>query len=525
MSVQDAHALSGLRSDAETNRLLRVVADFAAAERAAKIGYWRWVLTEKRPFWSPGMYDLLVRDAEIQEPDNDWLVSQIHPDDQHIVVNAIAEGIKTGLPIHYRCRDQGQTGVVRTFDNFGEVEKGPDGRTTAVLTLVQEVTASVQAETALQRSEEEFRHLTEYASDMISRHTWDSAYSYCSPSVLRLLGFRAEELIGMKMLELVHDDDRERTGAELRKAFDIGQSPRVTYRMRRKDDSFIWYESSARAIPSPHGGPPEEVVVVSRDVTERYNAELDLQAARERAEAASRTKSRFLANMSHELRTPLNAIIGFSDILLQELFGPIGTPRYKEYAQLINESGQLLLDLISDILDMSKIEAGKYELHVEELDAGEIVRACVRLMEGRANEHGVTLETIAPQAVSLVRADKRAVKQILLNLLSNAIKFTPNGGAVRVRAEIKGGQFEITVTDTGVGIPPEDLPRIGRPFEQVSADANLAKAGTGLGLALVKSLAQLHGGSLRIDSVVGQGTTVLVTLPIAARFAPSLQSA
>jgi signal transduction histidine kinase len=237
--------------------------------------------------------------------------------------------------------------------------------------------------------------------------------------------------------------------------------------------------------------------------------------AKEVAEQASHAKSAFLANMSHELRTPLNAVIGFSEMIRSEMFGPAGDPHYKEYAGLINGAGSHLLDLIGDILDMSKIEAGKLELHAERVDTALTVRECLELLAERAASGGVRVCTDFHRAPLSFEADKRAVKQILLNLLSNAIKFTPEGGEVFVRVWAANGLCHLSVEDTGVGIAASELGRIGNPFVQLSNNSG-RHPGTGLGLALVRSLAELHGGAFRIESVEGQGTTVTVTLPLVA---------
>ena len=238
--------------------------------------------------------------------------------------------------------------------------------------------------------------------------------------------------------------------------------------------------------------------------------------AKEVAERASHAKSAFLANMSHELRTPLNAVIGFSEMIHSEMFGPVGDAHYKEYAGLINGAGSHLLDLIGDILDMSKIEAGKLELHVARVDAAATVRECVELLAERASGDGVAIETDFPAAPIAMEADRRAVKQILLNLLSNAVKFTPAGGKVIVRVRADGGQCVLSVEDTGIGIPAGELGRIGNPFVQLSNNSG-RHPGTGLGLALVRSLTEMHAGVFKIESIEGQGTTVTVTLPLAAR--------
>ncbi len=244
------------------------------------------------------------------------------------------------------------------------------------------------------------------------------------------------------------------------------------------------------------------------------NAREEAIVAKDAAEKANRMKSMFLATMSHELRTPLNAVIGFSQMMEEETFGPLGDPHYTEYSGLIQKAGKHLLDLINDILDMSKIEAGKFELHRETIDCHAVVDECVVLMRERARQGGIALADEVPSGASQLYADPRAIKQILLNLLSNAIKFTPRGGRVTAKACQQNGFIAISVTDTGVGIPADQLYRLGNPFVQLRNSAGAAHEGTGLGLALVRSLSELHGGTLKIDSVEGRGTTVTVTIPV-----------
>jgi two-component system cell cycle sensor histidine kinase PleC len=231
-----------------------------------------------------------------------------------------------------------------------------------------------------------------------------------------------------------------------------------------------------------------------------------------RAEEANRSKSEFLANMSHELRTPLNAINGFSEIMLKGMFGPLGDARYAEYVRDILASGQHLLALINDILDMSKIEAGKLTLQTDLIYPDEIVEQCARLMRGRAHEAGLDLKMELAELPE-IEADPRALKQVLLNLVSNAIKFTPEGGVVEVRADYENDGVVFTVRDSGIGIDEGDLARLGRPFEQIESQHSKSHQGSGLGLALSKSLVEMHGGWLRIESTIGVGTTVRFHMP------------
>jgi signal transduction histidine kinase len=266
-----------------------------------------------------------------------------------------------------------------------------------------------------------------------------------------------------------------------------------------------------------------------RYAIERKRAQLLLLDAKEKAEFASRTKSEFLANMSHELRTPLNAIIGFSEMIQAETFGPVGHPNYKEYARDIGESGLHLLEIINDLLDMSKIETGRVELNESLVEVPRAIESCLRLVAERAANGKVMLLRELPPRLMRLRADARLVKQILLNLISNAVKFTPEGGQVTIAVEANPAEgMVLTVEDNGIGIAPEDIPRAMTPFLQVESALNRRHEGTGLGLPLAKALAELHGGRLELNSELGVGTRVAVyfpaerlDLPAAANDAPA----
>ncbi|QLF69890.1 PAS-domain containing protein [Peteryoungia desertarenae] len=242
------------------------------------------------------------------------------------------------------------------------------------------------------------------------------------------------------------------------------------------------------------------------DANEKYLTE------KQRAEAANKAKSEFLANMSHELRTPLNAILGFSEILLAGMFGPIGSPKYQEYAKDIHESGKHLLNVINDILDMSKIEAGQMKIRCETIDLGSLIEESLRLTAIPAADKGITVEPRITSGLSLV-ADRRSMKQILLNILSNAVKFTDEGGRIALRARKIDGAITVTIADTGIGIPKSAISKIGNPFEQVQSQYAKSRGGSGLGLAISRSLVALHGGALRIRSREGQGTVVSLRIP------------
>ena len=218
--------------------------------------------------------------------------------------------------------------------------------------------------------------------------------------------------------------------------------------------------------------------------------------------------------MSHELLTPLNAIIGFSEILVDEMYGPLGDDRYKDYAQDILDSGKHLLDMITDILEMAKIEAGKMTVELQPIDIVDPVDAAVRMIRRKAEERNIDLKLVSNPDLPFVEADHRAIRQMVLNLVSNAIKFTDEGGDVRVSVDRKGDEIRVAVRDNGIGIPADALPRLAQPFEQVSDTRDRNYDGTGLGLALTKSFAEMHGGRLTIASEAGRGTQVSFFLPI-----------
>jgi len=258
----------------------------------------------------------------------------------------------------------------------------------------------------------------------------------------------------------------------------------------------------------------KKILTIGSDFTEGKAAENALRSAKEQAEAASRSKTEFLANMSHELRTPLNAIIGFAEMIEKGLLGPIENPKYPEYARNINDSGQHLLSIINDILEVSKIEAGQVEVTDQTFEVGQVIEDVIRIVRPRADEKNLDVKIESDKPMPALRADERKVKQVLLNLLSNAIKFTPSGGTVLIEGSVLSNRsIQLRVTDTGVGIAEEDVPRALERFGQVEHVMTRLHSGTGLGLPLAAGLVELHGGTLALESSEGSGTTVTVVFP------------
>lgn len=321
-------------------------------------------------------------------------------------------------------------------------------------------------------------------------------------------------------LDVVNDFVHRRDIGRMMRAFQraiIEQNDHdIDFRLRRGDGSYAHIRCRGRCKLDSDG----DVVAlfgIMQDISDRIEQENNLRRAKEEAEHAYATKSQFLANMSHELRTPLNAIIGFSEILEHQLFGPIGNDKYLGYTKGIRESGEHLLDLITDILDMSKIEAGQYKLAVEKISMEKILHTAIHMMEGRAIEKGIKISLSIDKNPRDIIADKRAVMQVLLNILSNAVKFSHINGKVQIQYLERPDYLSLRITDHGIGIPAGKLPYIAKPFEQVSSHYSRSHEGSGLGLAISKELVELHGGSLHIDSVMSKGTSVTIKLPYSAQ--------
>ena len=294
----------------------------------------------------------------------------------------------------------------------------------------------------------------------------------------------------------------------------------LDYRILHRDGEVRWVREYAQVVFDSNGQPAYLDGIIF-DITDRKAFEAALSLAKEQAESASRAKSEFLAVMSHELRTPLNAIIGFSEIVLRETFGPIANKRYRDYVDDIRSSGAHLLELINDILDLSKAEAGQIELVEEVVEVEPLVHACIAMLSPRAQQAGVEVITEVADDLPNLLADERKLRQSLLNLVTNGIKFTPPEGQVRVSARMAGGHLRIEVADTGIGIAKDDIPKALSPFGQIDSALSRRHAGTGLGLPLTKRLIEAHGATFSIESEFGAGTSVTIEFPPQRLVAPN----
>ena len=411
---------------------------------------------------------------------------------------------------------QTRDGRLRWFSANGVPRFDANGRFTGYLGTSRNVTAEITSKRQLDANEAVTSYLVDAVPDAIIFCLPDRQIVRVNPRFTALFGYTPQEAIG-RTTEFLYasPEDYETAG---RRTFDANSERRLdpkVYRMRRKNGDVFMVEVVGSAVCNDAG---EDIgnVGVLRDITEREEANAELLRAKEAAELANRSKSQFLAHMSHELRTPLNAILGFSEILKLEMHGKLGDARYAEYVEDIHGSGALLLAMINDILDLSRIEAGKLDLYDRDIDLDVLVEESLRFLRKRASRRGISIQMgDSVEGVTLF-ADERLVKQMLLNLLSNAVKFTPPEGRIRVFVTLDEiGDLCIAVADTGIGIAQEDIERVRRPFAQAHNVWHKTGEGTGIGLYLVDALTKAHGGSMYIASELGNGTIVTLRFPAA----------
>lgn len=361
--------------------------------------------------------------------------------------------------------------------------------------------------------------LAQIGPDFYSLHRASGEMVWAGANAMRVLDRAPEGVMDSGLLNAIHVQDRVTVACAIADCIAGGSKIRTQFRLAAADGQMNrWFEM--RCEPAPDGlveGAQKLALAVTRDVSERHRIDEDLRASREKAESANVAKSLFLANMSHELRTPLNAILGFSELLQSDAMRSMPAERNREYIGLIHSSASHLFTVLTDILDMSKIEAGKYEIFTEPFKIGHTLANCCAMMRGQAEQKKIDIVTAGFDALPEITADERAVRQIMINLLSNAVKFTDEGGRVKVEATRAGRNLKIAVSDNGIGISEEHLAQLGMPFYQADSKYDRKYQGTGLGLSVVRGLVDLHRGKLAFESIKGHGTTVTVTLPLNAR--------
>jgi PAS domain S-box-containing protein len=531
---QDAMELVGMSQDvtqqlAADAMLRESEVKLRRAHRLAKLCYWTYdpvaAGTGDRLVFSGDTQEILgAPTAALNGAMTSPLITLAHPEDRDRILGewrAFMASDETAWTFDYRLvRGDGEIRDVSVSAEKVVNDRGPLGQ---VIGVVQDITDRKRSEREIARNETLLRHA--HRLSRVGYWVWeprdvaqsaDRGWLHVSSEFADILGVTPKE-IPLEETDLarkfVHEDDLPATMAGV-EDFVHRRSDRynVQFRAVRPDRSVAHVHMEAERLRDAQGRILYEVGVI-QDVTEQREREIELMNAKRSAEVANRTKSQFLANMSHELRTPLNAVIGFSQLIRDQAFGPI-PERYVTYADDINDSGKLLLALINDILDMSRIEAGQQKLVEEILSVDSVINDCVRMVASKAADGGVRLIVENKGPLPALRADERALKQVLLNLLSNAVKFTSQGGAVTIAAELSEERaLDISIADTGIGIAEEVIKDLFLPFRQADASISRRFGGSGLGLAISKRLMELHGGEIAIDSHPGRGTRVTLHMP------------
>jgi two-component system cell cycle sensor histidine kinase PleC len=512
-----------------------------------RCGLWDWDLARGRIFWSQSMFAILGLSPRDQLLNFGEVNNLAHPDDVTLyeLAKQVAAGKTAAIDREFRMR-HAEGGWVWLRVRC-EITRHPDEPGFHLIGIAVDISEQKLLAEQTAAADVRLRDAIETIPEAFVLWDADNRLVLCNSNFQALHDLPDEAITaGMPFDQIAAVRHRAVTrtqagegsegasdpGARTFEAqLDDGRWLHISER-RTKDGGYVSVGTDITTIKRHEGRLVESEQRLIATVTDLRNSQQALESQAQqladladkyaeektRAEEANRAKSTFLASMSHELRTPLNAIIGFSEMMEARLFGPLGAAKYEEYCRDIKRSGQFLLEVINDVLDMAKIEAGRIKLNLEEFEASEIVAEAVRVVSGRAAGKRLEMVTDVPPRIKL-RADKRAIKQIAINLLSNAVKFTQEGGRVRLRVRSLAGSVAFMFEDNGIGIPREALKKLGRPFEQVESLLTKTHQGSGLGLAIAKSLAELHGGAMRIRSTPNKGTVVLLRLPVTARAA------
>ena len=486
------------------------------AESMAGVGYWRLDAATNAVDWSAQVFRIHGLEPSDDPVDLARAIDVYHPADRPIVAAHVNAALQDGTAFAYELRVIRPEGEVRYVQSRGAAEFDADRRVVSVIGTFMDITDAKRAERALAASEARYRDLAENAIDIIALYDLNSTFEYLSPSVMAVLGYQPEELVGRKTFDIIHPDDIDRTLEAFRanvEMADPGAAKPIEYRAIAKDGREVWLEAHPKAQLDPESGKVIRFQDVARDVTYRKALEAELERKCAEAEAATVAKTDFLANMSHEIRTPLTGVVGFAD-LLNDVEGLPETAQ--RYARTISTAGKTLLAVVNDILDFSKLEAGQLELDPHKFEPLNFIRETVDLVTAQAKNKGLALNVKWSGAIPpLVLADSSRLRQVLLNLLTNAIKFTAEGHVdVRVGHHDAGGValLRVTVADTGGGISEDLRHRLFQRFSQIGGSVSRYHGGTGLGLAICKSLVGLMGGEIGVEDRPGGGSTFWFTI-------------
>jgi two-component system, cell cycle sensor histidine kinase PleC len=525
-------------SDAD-DLLLVATSRLDKALDGGECGLWDWNLSDGHIFWSQSMFDILGMPPKGDFMSYGEVASRIHPDDAKLdhLIEDLLSGTRKIFDQEFRMRHE-QSGWV-WLRARAALAPGHELSEPHLVGIVFDISRQKQLDKLNRDAEVRLKDAVENISEAFVLWDTESKLVLCNskyqqfhslpasvcqpgtpyemvaaaskePTVRQFVPGQSKDQSGARSMEVLIGDGRwlqinerrTKDGGFVSVGTDITKLKKQEDHLKRSEQSLM---TTVRDLQKERQLAEEQSQRLA-DLADKYASE------KTRAEAANRSKSEFLANMSHELRTPLNAVIGFSEIMSTQMFGPLGSDKYTEYAQDIRKSGLFLLDVINDILDMSKIEAGRTELELSPVDVSLLLEDVIRLVGPRAAESKINLKCDAGPIDEFI-ADRRALKQVLINLISNAVKFTPEGGKVAIKVWQEEDSVNLQISDTGIGIPQRDIEKLGKPFEQVENQFTKSKGGSGLGLAISKSLVDLHGGKLQITSKVGVGTQVTVSIP------------
>jgi PAS domain S-box-containing protein len=426
---------------------------------------------------------------------------------------ALVSGQKQGYRAFTRLRTV--DGTFRAVELSVSMIRQDENQSLRVVGAITDVEERRRAERALSEAEKKYRAIVENAASGIYQVTPEGQYLSANPAMAKILGYDAPEEIlrdvrNANIEVYCSSRDRERLLMEVLKE---GEVAHAEMQLRRRDDQIIWVQENIRAVRDDDGTLLFYEGLIE-NITQRKETEIALRKAMVESDLASRSKSEFLANMSHELRTPLNAIIGFSDIIRNQAFGAVGAPEYLEYARDINDGGKRLLQIINDILDVSRVAAGDRQLNESLVDLPKVVNSALEILAPKLESNKLVVSNLIQEDAPKLIGESHAIKQMIINLLSNSIKYTLAGGRISVSYQMDDdGQFHLAVTDTGMGLTDSEIETALTPFGQVETSLNKTESGTGLGLTLVQSLMGLHGGSFELFSQKGIGTTATLVFP------------
>ncbi|HEY8382715.1 MAG TPA: ATP-binding protein [Microvirga sp.] len=542
VGIGAAYMMQSNRARAADEVCVKVRDRIDSALNRGRCGLWDWDIARGRIYWSDSMYELLGYERRDEFLSFGEVNAMVHPDDQDLftLADELASARTSLVDYHFRIRAANGDWV--WLRARAELMADPDDETRHLVGIAVDVTEQRILEEKAAKDDARLRDAVEAVSEAFV--LWDASNRLvlCNSKFQNLHDLPLDAIVpGRSYAEVMaqgrppevqHQIVREERQDEGARTFEArledGRWLQINER-RTKDGGYVSVGTDITALKRhEHQLMDSERQLIATvndlkqsrqkleaqtqqlaDLAERY---LDQKA---QAESANRAKSEFLANMSHELRTPLNAIIGFAEVMETGIFGTLGSTKYEEYCRDIRSSGEYLLSVINDILDMSRIEAGRVSLVKRSVEVNTSVQRALRLVSEQVRAKNLTVSIdVAPEDIT-VPADERALHQILVNLLQNATKFTPDGGCITVRTRHAAEAINIYVEDNGIGIPEHALQKLGRPFEQVETEFSKSYKGSGLGLAIARSLAELHGGTLRIRSQEGVGTIVLVHLPLA----------